>query len=257
MLLLERDLSQPDRIVGELLQPGGYLKLRELGLAQCVDGIDSQKVPTGLCAVLCRCKGLPGTPTVRRTQVYGYCMFREGKQAKVHYPMHGHSEDVAGRSFHNGRFVQRLRQAAASQQGVTVRQGTVNRLLDGAACLGLCLLCAKCMPGHIYGMHAVTCESPLQTSRKRSCVTTFAVHADQGQEWRGHGAVHGVQYKTRDGTTRTAAASLTLVCDGMYSSLRRCGGGLSGKCFSDHMVLPASKAFLLQCVIGRDCWLRS
>ena len=44
MLLLERDLSQPDRIVGELLQPGGYLKLRELGLAHCVDGIDSQKV---------------------------------------------------------------------------------------------------------------------------------------------------------------------------------------------------------------------
>ena len=46
MLLLERDLSQPDRIVGELLQPGGYLKLKELGLAKCVDGIDSQKVET-------------------------------------------------------------------------------------------------------------------------------------------------------------------------------------------------------------------
>lgn len=30
--LIERDLTEPDRIVGELLQPGGYLKLRELGL---------------------------------------------------------------------------------------------------------------------------------------------------------------------------------------------------------------------------------
>ena len=30
--VIERDLSQPDRIVGELLQPGGYLKLIELGL---------------------------------------------------------------------------------------------------------------------------------------------------------------------------------------------------------------------------------
>lgn len=28
VLVLERDLSQPDRIVGELLQPGGYLALR-------------------------------------------------------------------------------------------------------------------------------------------------------------------------------------------------------------------------------------
>lgn len=30
--VIERDLSEPDRIVGELLQPGGYLKLQELGL---------------------------------------------------------------------------------------------------------------------------------------------------------------------------------------------------------------------------------
>ena len=30
--MIERDLTEPDRIVGELLQPGGYLKLMELGL---------------------------------------------------------------------------------------------------------------------------------------------------------------------------------------------------------------------------------
>lgn len=30
--LIERNLSEPNRIVGELLQPGGYLKLIELGL---------------------------------------------------------------------------------------------------------------------------------------------------------------------------------------------------------------------------------
>jgi squalene monooxygenase len=54
VLLLERDLTQPDRIVGELLQPGGYLKLKELGLEGCVEEIDAQKV-------------------------YGYAMFKEGK----------------------------------------------------------------------------------------------------------------------------------------------------------------------------------
>lgn len=32
MHVIERDLTEPDRIVGELLQPGGYLKLIELGL---------------------------------------------------------------------------------------------------------------------------------------------------------------------------------------------------------------------------------
>jgi squalene monooxygenase len=44
VLLLERDLSQPDRLVGELLQPGGYLMLKRLGLEHCVEGIDSVKV---------------------------------------------------------------------------------------------------------------------------------------------------------------------------------------------------------------------
>lgn len=32
VLTVERDLSEPDRIVGELLQPGGYLALAKLGL---------------------------------------------------------------------------------------------------------------------------------------------------------------------------------------------------------------------------------
>lgn len=30
--IIERDLSEPDRIVGELLQPGGYNALLKLGL---------------------------------------------------------------------------------------------------------------------------------------------------------------------------------------------------------------------------------
>ncbi|KAL4422281.1 hypothetical protein ABPG75_008478 [Micractinium tetrahymenae] len=105
VLLLERDLAQPDRIVGELLQPGGYLLLKRLGLAHCCDGIDSQKV-------------------------HGYCLFKDGREAKVAYPTEGFDDDIAGRSFHHGRFVQKLRQAAASQPSVTVRQGYVRKLIN-------------------------------------------------------------------------------------------------------------------------------
>jgi squalene monooxygenase len=106
VLLLERDLKQPDRIVGELLQPGGYMALKSLGLEDCVNEIDAQKV-------------------------YGYCMFKNGEEAKVGYPLQGMGEDVAGRSFHHGRFVQRLRQAAATCPTLTVRQGIVKRLING------------------------------------------------------------------------------------------------------------------------------
>ncbi|KAJ9159293.1 hypothetical protein P3X46_024808 [Hevea brasiliensis] len=45
--VIERDLTLPDRIVGELLQPGGYLKLIELGLEDCVEEIDAQQCKTG------------------------------------------------------------------------------------------------------------------------------------------------------------------------------------------------------------------
>ena len=104
VLLLERDLSEPVRIVGELLQPGGYLKLKELGLEHCVDGIDAQKV-------------------------YGYAMYKDDGEALVGYPLEGRGDDVAGRSFHNGRFVMRLREAAKGCPNVDVRQATVKKLL--------------------------------------------------------------------------------------------------------------------------------
>lgn len=72
-------------------------------------------------------------------QVFGYCMFKGGAEAKVGYPTEGFEGDVAGRSFHNGRFVQRLRQAAAGAPGVTLRQGTVRRLLAGAQPMQQCV----------------------------------------------------------------------------------------------------------------------
>ena len=43
--VIERDLNEPDRIVGELLQPGGYLKLIELGL----QGLHRIKIASDLC----------------------------------------------------------------------------------------------------------------------------------------------------------------------------------------------------------------
>lgn len=57
--------------------------------ADCVDGIDAQKV-------------------------LGYALYKDGKSTKIPYPLDKFESDVAGRSFHNGRFIQRMRQKAAS-----------------------------------------------------------------------------------------------------------------------------------------------
>ncbi|EOA26359.1 hypothetical protein CARUB_v10022880mg [Capsella rubella] len=103
--VIERDLSEQNRIVGELLQPGGYLKLIELGLEDCVKEIDAQRV-------------------------LGYALFKDGKHIKLPYPLETFDSDVAGRSFHNGRFVMRLREKAASLSNVRLEQGTVTSLLE-------------------------------------------------------------------------------------------------------------------------------
>ncbi|KAL5713206.1 squalene monooxygenase [Ranunculus cassubicifolius] len=103
--VIERDLSEPDRIVGELLQPGGYLKLVELGLQDCVEEIDAQRV-------------------------LGYALFKDGKDTRLSYPLEKFHSDVAGRSFHNGRFIQRMREKAASLPNVHLEQGSVTSLLE-------------------------------------------------------------------------------------------------------------------------------
>ncbi|KAI8988236.1 squalene epoxidase-domain-containing protein [Mycotypha africana] len=105
VLLLERDLSEPDRIVGELLQPGGINALKSLRLEDCVEGIDS--IPC-----------------------YGYGILRNDDYVQLSYPIDTLTEKQAvGRSFHHGRFIQNLRQAATTTENVTVKELTVNTLL--------------------------------------------------------------------------------------------------------------------------------
>ncbi|XP_027159298.1 squalene monooxygenase-like [Coffea eugenioides] len=103
--VIERDLSEPDRIVGELLQPGGYLKLIELGLEDCLRDIDAQ-------------------------QVFGYALYKDGKDARLSYPLEEFDSDISGRGFHNGRFIQRMREKAATLPNVRLEQGTVTSLIE-------------------------------------------------------------------------------------------------------------------------------
>ncbi|KAI8377498.1 squalene epoxidase-domain-containing protein [Radiomyces spectabilis] len=105
VLLLERDLSEPDRIVGELLQPGGVNALQTLGLEDCIEDIDG---------IPCR----------------GYSVFRDGQWVDVPYPiLETTNKQALGKSFHHGRFVQKLRQAATCVKNVTVKEATVTQLL--------------------------------------------------------------------------------------------------------------------------------
>lgn len=46
-------------------------------------------------------------------RVLGYALFKDRKITKLSYPLEKFHANVAGRSFHNGRFIQRMRKKAA------------------------------------------------------------------------------------------------------------------------------------------------
>jgi squalene monooxygenase len=139
-LLIERDLSEPDRIVGELLQPGGVRALSQLGLADVLEGIDA--VP-----------------------VEGYCVVSGGRRVGIPYPDLDQAEETEkplndtgvnekgssstdlhktaapwyvpsasgrkeGRSFHHGRVIASLRNKCRyNAPNLTVVEGTVRNLV--------------------------------------------------------------------------------------------------------------------------------
>lgn len=109
VLLLERWLKEPDRIVGELLQPGGVSALEKLGLAHCLEDIDS-------------------------IRVQGYEVIYYGQEVNIPYPANLGAASTKGgreytnekggmpegRAFHHGRFISQLRRACASQPNITI-----------------------------------------------------------------------------------------------------------------------------------------
>ncbi|KAJ5388598.1 squalene monooxygenase [Penicillium cosmopolitanum] len=97
VLLLESSMKEPDRIVGELLQPGGVQALEQLGLLDCLDEIDA-------------------------IQVKGYYV-----------------------TFHHGRFVMKLREAALDCPNVTVVETTATALVTSST-----------NPSQVLGVECIT-----------------------------------------------------------------------------------------------------
>ncbi|KAK3390508.1 squalene epoxidase-domain-containing protein [Podospora didyma] len=127
VILLERWMHKPDRIVGELLQPGGVTALRKLGLEKCLNDID---------AIPC----------------YGYHVLFHGDEVVIPYPVVNGAGDVVvngtvstngtatdknigqrpeGRSFHHGRFISQLRKACGAHPNISIFETEVTDTVQG------------------------------------------------------------------------------------------------------------------------------
>ncbi|KAJ2137609.1 Squalene epoxidase [Coemansia sp. RSA 678] len=103
VLVVEKNWAEPDRIVGELMQPGGCQAIEQLGL---------RNVFSDICAV----------------PVHGYYISYRGRQLHVPY-MHDTNGQLRGVSFHHGRLVMNLRAACKAQSNVVCVEGSVTELL--------------------------------------------------------------------------------------------------------------------------------
>ncbi|AMD22802.1 HHR033Cp [Eremothecium sinecaudum] len=135
VLIVEREWTMPDRIVGELMQPAGIRALRSLGMVQAINNIDA-------------------------CPVTGYTVFYNGDKVAIPYPYKADSEPVdaipglvfdgndkvvnddtikikefeedereRGVGFVHGRFIQNLRAICAAEKNVTRLQGNVIQVL--------------------------------------------------------------------------------------------------------------------------------
>lgn len=135
VLIVERNWAMPDRIVGELLQPGGVRALRSLGMVQAVNGIDAYPVT-------------------------GYTVFYNGEHVDIPYPhksnlapleklkdlVKGGNEKILddstlsskdyeedererGVAFVHGKFLNNLRRIVGEENTVTRLQGNCVQIL--------------------------------------------------------------------------------------------------------------------------------
>ncbi|KAI2654962.1 squalene monooxygenase [Labeo rohita] len=109
--VVERDMKEPDRIVGELLQPGGCRALEELGLEGTVEGLDAHVV-------------------------HGYVVHDLESRTEVEIPYPEQENSIrGGRAFHHGRFIMGLRRAALAEPNVKFVEGTVTSLEEEDGCV--------------------------------------------------------------------------------------------------------------------------
>ncbi|TLD30565.1 hypothetical protein PspLS_02763 [Pyricularia sp. CBS 133598] len=158
ILLLERWMHEPDRIVGELLQPGGVASLKKLGLGHCLDGIDAQPcygyhvmhkgdevaIPypymddEGCIVTDMNKKQIPTDDHVN-----GHANGHTNGHANGHANGNGHMynggyeklEPMAtkpeGRSFHHGRLITNLRKSCLAHKNITVVETEVTATIRG------------------------------------------------------------------------------------------------------------------------------
>lgn len=136
VLLIERDWTEPQRIVGELLQPAGIKALCELGMVRAVNGIDAVYCKGYYIKYHGQCVDIEypykqDAQKTNPTRSVAGCVFdgndkMAGDELAREWENH---ERVLGVLFRHGKFISNLRNIAKNEKNVTALEGTVTLLV--------------------------------------------------------------------------------------------------------------------------------
>lgn len=143
ILVIERDLNEKDRIVGELMQPGGIKALKQLKLEHLVNDIDAQVVE-------------------------GYTLIKNEEYFSIPYPKN--DEQSTGLGMRNGKLLINIQEQLKKQSNVTLVEGSVLNLLedDKGRVVGVefCELESK-KTCQAKATLTIVCDGPMSTFRER------------------------------------------------------------------------------------------
>jgi squalene monooxygenase len=98
--VVEKDMREQERIVGELMQPGGVKQLREMRLEHVLDGYEAQIIK-------------------------GYALFMNYQHFSIKYP-----GSQTGRGLRNSKLLRQMRAHLISHYCITLIEGTVTDLIE-------------------------------------------------------------------------------------------------------------------------------
>ena len=103
ILVVERDLTEQERIIGELMQPDGLIALNKLGLKHLTENIDAQKVE-------------------------GYKLIKKDKEFSIKYAEV--DPTISGLGLRNGKFLLNIQNELSARPNITLVQGNVTDLIE-------------------------------------------------------------------------------------------------------------------------------
>lgn len=201
--LIEKEWGMIDRIVGELMQPGGIRVLERLGLDHCAKCEEAGAIDVNGYAVIRRgvAKGDNGSISKVADDDLLLTYPEKDPQSFMEYVGFNKSslkatkgsgkldEKPTGRSFHNHLFVDQLRQTAKREKNMDAIHGSVREILT---------------------------EKDFELKKNGKTVDT----ASEAQQQCNVAA--GVRYVDKEtDTVKSVFAPLVIFCDGMYSTMRK------------------------------------